>query len=60
TWQLARSDYDMQTNQWKPKQIIEEKQHARYTSAVYDKNGTLWVAYSVQTPKGREVVIKHY
>lgn len=60
TWQLARSDYDMQANQWKPKQIIEEKQNPRFGSAVYDKNGTLWVAYSVQTPKGREVVIKQY
>jgi len=60
TWRLARSDYDIQNNQWKPRQVIAEKDNPRYCSAVYDKNGTLWVAYSVQTSKGREVVIKQY
>lgn len=60
TWRLARADYDFASKSWGKKRFIEEKQHPRYPSAAYDNDGTLWIAYSVRTPKGRDVVIKSY
>ena len=60
TWRLARAEYDAATKSWGKKQRLEEQQNPRYPSAAYDNDGTLWIAYSVRTPKGRDVVIKSY
>ena len=60
TWRLARADFDFQTKSWGKKRIIEEKQNPRYASAVFAQDGTLWVAYSAETAKGREVIMKSF
>lgn len=58
SWSLWKSGYDSQNHKWgKPVLVISEG-NPRFASCVYDFQGQLWIAYSVQTEKGREIYIK--
>jgi len=55
---LWKADYDSQRNCWKEPAMVISEGNPRFGSCVYDTNGRLWIAYSVQTDKGREVTVK--
>lgn len=57
-WVLKRADLDT-NNRWSVPTKIELEGNPRFCSAAYDPKGQLWIAYSVQTKKGREIVIKN-
>ena len=57
-WSLWKAEYDSDSNCWKDPAMIISKGNPRFTSCVYDNRGRLWIAYSVQTDKGREVTVK--
>ena len=55
---LWKAEYDLDNNCWKEPVMIISEGNPRFGSCVYDKKGRLWIAYSVQTDKGREVEVK--
>ncbi len=57
-WVLKRAEYDINSNRWSQAETIESKGNPRYCSAGYDSSGQLWISYSAQTHKGREIVAK--
>lgn len=57
-WSLWKSQYDAAKNSWtQPTPAISEG-NPRFGSCVYDTQGRLWIAYSAQTDKGREIIVK--
>jgi hypothetical protein len=57
-WSLWKVEYDSDNNCWKQPTMIISNRNPRFGSCVYDTQGRLWIAYSVQTNKGREVEVK--
>ena len=57
-WSLWKAEYDLDNNCWKEPVMVISEGNPRFGSCVYDKKGKLWIAYSVQTDKGREVEVK--
>jgi hypothetical protein len=57
-WSLWRAEYDPESNCWKEPVMIISDGNPRFGSCAYDIKGKLWIAYSVQADKGREVTIK--
>jgi len=57
-WSLWKAEYDSDSNGWKEPAMLISEGNPRFGSCVYDTQGRLWIAYSVQTDKGREVTIK--
>jgi hypothetical protein len=57
-WSLWKSEYDSDRNCWKQPAVVISEGNPRFGSCVYDNQGKLWVAYSFQTDKGREVAVK--
>ena len=57
-WSLWRAEYDPDNNCWKEPVMVISEGNPRFGSCAYDTKGRLWIAYSVQTDKGREVTIK--
>jgi hypothetical protein len=57
-WVLKRADFDPKRNEWSKPHAAESKGNPRYCSAGYDSSGELWVSYSVQTEKGREIAAR--
>lgn len=57
-WVLRRAEFDPKQNKWSKPKTVESEGNPRYCSADYDKAGQLWVSYSVQTGKGREVIAR--
>lgn len=57
-WVLKRAEFDPKQSQWSRPQLAETRGNPRYCSAGYDSSGELWVSYSVQTEKGREIVAR--
>lgn len=55
-WTLERSVLDAKTGQWSSPGTLALEGNPRYSSAVYDANGRLWVAYSRKTPEGHRVI----
>jgi hypothetical protein len=55
-WLLKRSDFDPRQQRWSTAETIRSKGGPRQCSAVYDNDGTLWISYSAQTDKGREII----
>jgi hypothetical protein len=58
TWSLWKADYDSDNNCWKEPAMVISEGNPRFGTCVYDTKGRLWIAYSVQTDKGREVIVK--
>jgi hypothetical protein len=57
-WSLWKADYDIEKKKWgDPSKIITEG-NPRFASCAYDSLGNLWLAYSIQTDNGREVIVK--
>ncbi|MHC4648740.1 MAG: S41 family peptidase, partial [Planctomycetota bacterium] len=56
-WVLKRADLD-RSNQWSNTVTVESEGNPRYCSAAYGHQGELWVAYSIETNNGSEVVAK--
>jgi hypothetical protein len=57
-WSLWKAEYDSDSNCWKEPAVVISDGNPRFGSCVYDSRGRLWIAYSVQTDKGREVAVK--
>ena len=57
-WSLWKAEYDSDGNCWKESVMVISEGNPRFGSCVYDTQGRLWIAYSVRTDKGREVVVK--
>ena len=57
-WSLRKAEYDSDNNCWKQPTMVISKRNPRFGSCVYDAQGRLWIAYSVQTNKGREVEVE--
>jgi hypothetical protein len=57
-WSLWKAEYDSDSNCWTEPAMIISDGNPRFGSCVYDSRGRLWIAYSVQTDKGREVAVK--
>ena len=57
-WKLKKSVFDPKSNRWSEAQVIESNGNPRYCSADYDSKGQLWIAYSAQTNKGTEIVVR--
>jgi hypothetical protein len=57
-WSLWKAGYDSSNDCWKEPVVVISEGNPRFGSCVYDNRGRLWIAYSVQTDKGREVAVK--
>jgi hypothetical protein len=57
-WSLWKAAYDPESNCWKEPAVVISDGNPRFGSCVYDVKGKLWIAYSVQSDKGREVIVK--
>lgn len=57
-WSLCRADYDFQQKKWCKSAKMTAEGNPRFASCVYDSQGQLWLAYSIQTDNGRKVVVK--
>ena len=57
-WSLWKAEYDSDGNCWKEPVMVISEANPRFGSCVYDAQGKLWIAYSVQTENGREVAVK--
>ena len=57
-WSLWKAEYDSDNNCWKEPAMVISDGNPRFGSCVYDSRDRLWIAYSVQTDKGREVAVK--
>ena len=58
TWTMYKADYNAAQKTWGTPTAIVSEGNPRFGSCEYDPNGKLWIAYSIQTDKGREVVVK--
>lgn len=56
-WELRRSDCDGQ-GQWSPSQALVTTGNPRYSSATFDAQGRLWVSYTADTEKGRQIKVQ--
>jgi hypothetical protein len=57
-WSLWKAEYDSDNNCFKQPVMVISTGNPRFGSCVYDTQGRFWIAYSVQTNKGREVEVK--
>jgi hypothetical protein len=57
-WSLERSVLNPKNKQWSQPHTLALEGNPRYSSAVYDTKGQLWVAYSRETPRGRRVICR--
>jgi hypothetical protein len=57
-WILKRADLDTD-NHWSAPTTIELAGNPRFCSAAYDSQSQLWITYSAETKKGREIVVKN-
>ena len=57
-WSLWKADHDLDGNCWKEPVMVISEGNPRFGSCVYDTNGKLWIAYSVQTDNGKKVTVK--
>ncbi len=57
-WSLCKSQYDSQQNRWTEPAAVITDGNPRFGSCVYDTKGRLWIACSIQTEKGREIIVK--
>ena len=55
---LWKAEYDPEKDSFKQVSKVTYEGNPRFGSCVYDSRGQLWLAYSAQTEKGREVVVK--
>ncbi len=58
-WTIKRAELDPNTSSWSKPQVVESQGNPRYCSACYDGKGGLWVAYSVQTEKGKQIAVRN-
>ncbi len=56
-WVLCRSEADEQ-GRWSEARTLIDRGSPRYCSAVFDARGTLWVSYTADTARGRQVKIE--
>jgi ligand-binding sensor domain-containing protein len=54
-WMLRETEFDAVKNQWSQPQVVQSQGNPRFASGAYDKQGHLWVAYSAETERGREI-----
>lgn len=57
-WLLRASELNAANNQWSQPHTIQSQGNPRFASGAYDQHGHLWVAYSIQTERGREMVVR--
>jgi peroxiredoxin len=57
-WLLRASDFNAANNQWSQPQTIQSQGNPCFASGAYDKQGRLWVAYSIETERGREMFVR--
>ncbi|MHC5061610.1 MAG: S41 family peptidase [Planctomycetota bacterium] len=57
-WILKKSCLDQTAGRWGRPEIIELQHNPRYCSAVYDSEEQIWIAYSAESKKGGEIVVK--
>jgi thiol-disulfide isomerase/thioredoxin len=57
-WMLREMDFNVVKNQWSQPQMVETQGNPRFAGGAYDKQGHLWVAYSAETERGREIFVK--
>jgi hypothetical protein len=57
-WVLRGIGFDAVKNQWSQPQTVASRGNPRFASGAYDKQGHLWVAYSAETQRGREMVAR--
>jgi peroxiredoxin len=57
-WMLREMDFDFVKNQWSQPQVVQSQGNPRFASGAYDKQGHLWVAYSGEMERGREIFVK--
>ena len=55
---LWKAEYDPEKDSFKQVNKVTYEGNPRFGSCVYDSQGQLWLAYSAQTDKGREIVVK--
>ena len=58
SWVLKSSTYRADTGRWSPPRTLDPDGNPRFACAAYDAEGNLWVAYSRETPLGREVTAR--
>lgn len=57
-WSLWKAEYDSERNSWKEPVFVLSEGNPRFSSCTYDPQGQLWIAYSINTDKGKEVAVK--
>lgn len=57
-WSMWKSDYNAQQKKWGKPVMIISTGNPRFGSCDYDAQGKLWLAYSIQTEKGRKVIVE--
>lgn len=57
-WTLWKSDYDALQKTWINSSMIVSAGDPRFGSCAYDKDGNLWLAYSVKTEDGRKIIVQ--
>jgi hypothetical protein len=59
-WSLWKAEFDSDNGRWKEPAMMISEGNPRFGSCVYDLQGRLWIAYSVQTNKGREITVRQW
>lgn len=54
-WVLRRADFEAARNRWSDAKAVESEGNPRFCSAGHDSKGELWISYTVETDKGREI-----
>ena len=57
-WSLWKSEYDFDNKNWSKPVLVTDENNPRFGSCIYDSLGQLWIAFSIQTTKGRDITVK--
>lgn len=55
-WTLEMSTLDPDTKRWSAPRTLINQRNPRYSDAVFDTNGQLWVSYSQESLEGRRIL----
>lgn len=56
-WTLMRADYNPTGGAWSRPVVVMKEGNPRFGGCVYDADGQLWIACSVETEAGREIKV---
>jgi peroxiredoxin len=57
-WSLRTSEFTAAGNEWSQPKTIQGQGNPRFASGAYDRQGHLWVAFSAETERGREMLVR--